>query len=278
MIKGKGQWVWKVDQLLSVYKTLEEAVDSLVRCGFSHVLVKVANGYYPWLPNTPEGKKIPEFLNLCRDRGIQVILWTYSYCHTIPGETSACTMAIAEYGEDGDLFVIDVEVEYKKKGNGTYYKTLVKNLRDRFPTIKIGYTSFRFPSLHQEVDWEDLTEASDFTVPQVYWEGAHNSAEQLQRSFNEYNEFSNLPFYPAGAAYSNRGWRPTDEECDRFSDKAQELNIEAINWWRWDTSITLRLWDTLCAQTWGGGTIPPLTLEEKVAILWEEHPELHPPD
>lgn len=275
MIKGKGLWIWKVSQLLSVHNTLEEAAAAAVNCGYSHVLVKVCNGWYPWLPNTSEGKPIPEFLKLCREAGLQIILWTYSYCHTIPGETSACTKAINEYGDDESLFLIDVEIEYKKSGNGDYYISFVGNLNDRFPDMEIGYSSFRFPSLHQEIDWGDLTEASDFTIPQVYWEQTHNPAAQLQRSWNEYAKFSDIPYYAAGAAYANRGWTPTEDECDEFSDKAKELGIEAINWWRWDTAITLGLWDTLCRQDWGSQPPPILTDKEKLDILWEHHPELH---
>jgi hypothetical protein len=275
MIEGKGLWVWRVDQLLTVYKTLTEAVESAVRCGYSHVLVKVANGWYPWLPDTYEGRKIPEFIRLCREHGLLVVLWHYSYCHTVTGETSAARRAIGAYGDGVSPYVWDVEIEYKKNGNGEYYKAITGNLRASFPDMKQGYSSFRFPSLHQELDWDDLTEASDFTIPQVYWEGAHNPAAQLQRTVDEYAKFSDIPLYAAGAAYENRGWKPTDEECDEFSEAAHALGIEAINWWRWDTAITLSLWDTLCAQDWDGGTTPPLTDKEKLDRLWAAHPELH---
>ena len=173
---------------------------------------------------------------------------------------------------------IDVEKEYKKSGSGHYYITLRDNITKRFPNLPIGYSSYRFPSLHQEIPWGDLTDFSDFTMPQVYWQGAHNPAEQLQRSVDEYKKFSTIPYYPVGASYKEHGWVATDKDCDEFSEKAHDLGIEAINWWRWDMAVSLHLWDTLCAQDWGSGSTPPvLTDKEKLAILWKEHPEFHPP-
>lgn len=276
MIKGKGLWIWQVQQLLSVYNTLQAAVAAAVNCGFSHVLVKVANGWYPWLPNTPEGAKITEFLQLARAAGLQVVLWHYSYGYTLSGERSGVTQALNAYWQPGDPYVEDVEVQYKRSGSGAFYKALTGTIRERFAGIKIGYSSFRFPSLHQEIPWGDLTEASDFCMPQVYWEGATNPASQLERSFDEYHKFSELPYYAAGAAYTNKGWVPTDEQLDEFSYMAKGLNILAINWWRWDTAVALNLWDTMCRQDWGGQPPPVITDKEKLDRLWAAHPELHP--
>lgn len=276
MIKGKGLWIWKVDQLLNVYNSLEQAVEEAVRCGTGHALVKIVNGWYAWMPDTPEGRKIPMMLDLLRSNGIQTILWTYSYCHTIPGETRAIREALDEYGDGESPFIIDVEKEYKKSGSDVYYETLTGNIRATFPNLKIGHSSYRFPSLHQDIPWGSLTENSDFAMPQVYWEGAHNPAQQLQRSWDEYRKFSTLPFYPAGAAYTNKGWKPTDEDLDEFSTSAHQIGIQAINYWRWDTMVSLNLWDTFCRQEWGEGPPPQLTDKQKLDILWAAHPELHP--
>lgn len=271
MIKGKGMWVWMVSQLLTVYPSLADAVKDFVDKGFTHVEIKTSNGWYSWLPNTPEGRLIPEFLSLCRDAGLKIYQWSYSYAYSLSGETSAILKAWKAYGGDG--FIIDAEMEYKRNGTGKFAMDLVSNVR---PTLQcpIGYSTYRFPSLHQDFPYEDFTSVCDFAMPQVYWEGAHNPAEQLQRCVDEYALFSDLPLYPAGASYYNRGWQASSSEVIRFSDKAQELNLDAINYWRWDTALKIGVWDAIGTLDWGeNGTQPPLTDKEKLDILWKMHTE-----
>lgn len=273
MIKGKGLWIWYASQLLPHFQTIEKALDSAVENGFSYLIPKFSNGYYPWLPKTPEGKYLHRLFDGARERGLKLYPYHYSYSYTLSGEKSAVVAAWKEYGGDG--LVIDAEKEYKRNGTDVFACGLVAYLRLELG-IPIGYSTYRYPSIHQEFPFQAFDEVCDFRAPQVYWEAAHNPAAQLERSYNEYRQLSNKPYYPVGAAYAEHGWSPIDDEVDEFDKKAHELGFDAVSWWRWDEAVRLSLYDELCQHDWPVSGIPYVSDKEKLDILWENHPEYWP--
>jgi hypothetical protein len=260
--KGKLLMVWTTGHLKKVYGPLKAAVDAAVAAGFAGILVKIANGTYPWLPDTTEGKDLPELIALARERGLQVHVWVYSYAHTVSGERSSFVRAWKTYG--GDSLVIDAENEYKKAGAGNYAHSLIAGLRIDLPGIDIGYTSYRFPSLHGEYPpgannafpFNAFQEACDYAAPQVYFEQAHNPGEQLEESKAEYDDLTpKLPYIPIGPTYNTSVWTPTPADLDEFSQTAHELDLQAIIWYRWDTAVTIGLWNTIAKHKWPVDTV-----------------------
>jgi len=274
MIEGKGLWIWYASQLLTHYQTIEKALDSAVENGFSYIIPKFANGYLPWLPNTKGGKHLHRLFDGARERGLKIYPYHYSYStiNLVSWEIESVVSAFSEYGGDG--IVEDAEGEYKRAGSDVFARELVSGIKEAID-VPIGYSTYRYPSIHQDFPFRAFDEVCDFRVPQVYWEGAHNPAYQLEKSYNEYQRLSDKPYCPVGAAYEH-AWQPTPEDVDGFDFKAHELMLDAVSWWRWDEALRLNLYDDLCQHNWPVNGIPYLTDKEKLDILWNGHPELHP--
>lgn len=273
IMQGKGLWIWYASQLLTHYHTIEKALDSAVEHGFSFLIPKFANGWYPWLPNTKGGKYLHRLFDGARERGLKIYPYHYSYSYDLNGEIGAVTAAFNEYGGDG--IVEDAEREYKHPGTDDFARSLVAGIKAKIDK-PIGYSTYRYPSIHQDFPFHAFNEVCDFTCPQVYWEGAHNPAEQLERSYNEYQRLNeDMPYCPVGAAYEH-AWIPTPGDVDEFDFKAHELMLDAVSWWRWDEALRLNLYDDLCQHNWPIDGTPYLTDKEKLDRLWQAHPDLHP--
>jgi len=249
--------VWYASQLLKVYNSLDEAIRAAVESGFTGIMPKIANGNYAWLPGKPEAQGLPELIALARENNLKVHTWMYSYGQDLVGELAAIKAAYGIYG--GDSFTINAEAEYKRKGAGVVATNLTTRLRAELSGVTLGYTSYRFPTKHGEwppgagngFPFREFQAGCDFAMPQLYFVGAHNPAEQLETSKREYDALpASRPYVPIGSGYNTAVWTPTPADLDELDAKAHELGLKAISWWRWDTAVFLGLWPTIAAHYW----------------------------
>ena len=77
-------------------------------------------------------------------------------------------------------------------------------------------------------------------------------------------EFRNLeytpPIFPTGAAFTEWGWSPTAAEIEAFLEKAQELNLNGVNFWEWGNCINhlpREIWQTIKNYSWDAAPDPP---------------------
>lgn len=112
-----------------------------------------------------------------------------------------------------------------------YCNELHDRVQERFP---VALSSYRFPALHPELAWDKFLAISDIIMPQVYWAGAHNAGQQLQRSVVEFTNLApGKPIIPTGAAYYEHGWTAQPSETLEFLATAKALNLSACNLWEW---------------------------------------------
>jgi len=246
-IQGKGLWIWRPEHLLKNYQTIEAAMEDAKSKGFSHIIPKIANGTYAYTPSTPEGAKLPELVSAARSSGLKVVPWTYSYSYSLAPEITAIQSAWAHYGGDG--FIIDAEAEYKRVAARLFAKQITTALKASMG-VPVGYSSYRFPSFHQEFPFAEFNSVADFTAPQVYWEQAHNPGDQLTRSLHEYEAMTSLPYYPVGSSYERGAWKATAADVNEFNMTARGLGLAAVSWWRWDTAIDIGVYDELASHDW----------------------------
>ena len=87
-------------------------------------------------------------------------------------------------------------------------------------------------------------------MPQVYWSGAHNAGQQLQRSVYQFEHDLGwgMPTFPVGAAYPENGWTPTVQEITEFRNTVNTMGLPGYSWWEmyyatvthpefWDASV-----------------------------------------
>lgn len=263
MISGKGFYVWQLTDSL-----MDSPADFALKCrtnGFSHVLIKIANGIAAF--NIYNGIDLVRlFVEACHAQGVQVYGWHYVYHYNPAAEAQLAARRVQETGVDG--YVIDAEAECKANGAAAS-KAYMNELRKQLPTTEIGLSSYRWPSYHPELAWSTYLGGVNFVMPQVYWVKANNPGDQLGRSYLEYQQRApGLPFIPTGAAYHENGWQPTIQQIDEFYQTVRLMGLLGFNYWEWCNSLRYGLWQTVADQ---GEALPPVPEPEpsKLSVLVE---------
>jgi hypothetical protein len=270
-LEGKGMFIWKVPRIEGGNP---QAVAAVAKgAGFTHVLVKIANGnqvyHGTWNDLTDYTTPLVEAL---RAQGIKVWGWHYVYGDDPVGEANVAIRRVNQYRLDG--YVIDAEVEYKKDGRRTAAKTFMSRLRASLPNLDIALSSFRFPNWHPQLPWTEFLSGCTYNMPQVYWMKANNPAEQLNRCVREFQKITPFrPIIPTGAAFSEMGWKPTSEEVLDFMKTAKELNLPAVNFWEWydaRAGLMPNVWEVIRDYSWTGSQ-PTKDICERFITLLNNH-------
>jgi hypothetical protein len=230
MLTGKGMFIWKIQECHN--GSISEITRRAVRANYSHVLIKIANGIYSY--NYDWDKKIdlvPPLVAALKSEGIQAWGWHYIYGNQPWEEASKAISRIRELGVEG--YVLNAEGYYK--GKYISATTFMDQLTAAITDIPIALSSYRYPSYHPAVPWNQFLKKCDLNMPQVYWVDAHNPGAQLKKSIADYMNLKYTPpIFPTGAAYKrDTGWAPTLDEIKEFMRTAKELNLPGFNFWEW---------------------------------------------
>lgn len=274
-LTGKGIFIWQIQNCNGgdVNKTVEQ----IKAGGFSHVLVKIADGITRFSVATA-----PKLVTALKVIGVQVWGWHYVYGYSPIVEAQVGAARIKELALDG--YVIDAETEYKQSGPAAATEYM-KELHGQLKNTPIALSSFRWPSVHPEFPWQAFYDRGiDISMPQVYWlpyyEGKRplSAGEQLTKSYNEFKKLApNSVYIPTGAAYHENSWQPNASEIPDFATTAQKLGCPAINFWEFANSQTYGLFGYVANINYCGSlvvnpTVPApgsddLTLLEKIVSL-----------
>ena len=246
-LTGKGMYIWKIKDVEGGDGV--QAATVAFNAGLTHVLIKILDG--PWAYNQRpvygssgqlkgyEDDIIEPFIEPFLANGIEVWGWQYVYHKYPEQEAEAANERVQKLGLNG--FVIDAEIQAKENSRfaGVYARTLNMN-------VPIALSTYRYPKVHPEINYNAYFGACDLVMPQVYWEKSTNSGEQLILSLNQYLDITDLPYYPTGSAYCERGWCATPAQVKKFMLTAQELDMPAVNFWRWVHAREIPgMWDTI---------------------------------
>jgi hypothetical protein len=232
-LTGKGYYIW-------IVKYAEngdpERIAALAReANLSHVLIKVADGAFPYNIDLETGRDYARHaIKKLQASNIQVFGWQYVYGNYPDQEAEIAVTRALELGVDG--FVVNAEVEYKTPTKAPAASRYMNILRNNLGSMPIALSSYRYPSYHPTFPWVNFLDRCDYNMPQIYWIQAHdNAGEQLKKSVRE---FQNLhpyrPIIPTGPTFKQDGWIPTEKEVIEFMQVARQLNIPAVNFWYWE--------------------------------------------
>lgn len=261
--KGKGFYIWKISQCEGGDN--QKIAFEAYQAGLTHVLVKIANGIYDYNYDVSLRKDLvaPLAEELLK-YGIKTWGWHYVFGDLPKDEAGAAIRQIRKMPLEG--YVIDAESEYK--GKYTPCRIFMSELRNALPDFPIALSSYRYPKYHMDLPWADFLSKSNYNIPQVYWEQAHNPGVQLQRSLDEFKTAVSpfRPIIPTGAAYGASGWVPTVEDITEFISTAVSLGMSGVNFWSWDycrKSLPF-LWNTIAAYEWPTAPNPPKDIIEEL--------------
>jgi hypothetical protein len=213
--------------------------------GFDNVAIKIADGVdgYPY-----EYDNIARLVSELKAVGIEPWGWQYIYLDEPIDEAKRAAARVKETGCIG--FIIDAESQCKNKP--TQALEYCETLRELLPNTPIGLASYRYPSYHPELPWNEFRSICDFDMPQVYWQGAHNPGYQLTKSYEEFRRFTRqLPYVPIGAAYTEFDWQATPEDVKEFIYTCGSLALPSFSFWEWyDAKFILPdLWRVIADST-----------------------------
>lgn len=257
--KGKGWFIWNVS---ACENGDPAAIAALARAaGVGHVLIKIADGLVPW-----NGALVAPVARALRAIGVQVFGWHYVYSFNPAGEATIAVNRMHELELDG--LVYNAEQQFRDNPNNrAAANTLLARTRDRLPGIPVGLSSYRYPRYHPQFPWREFLFGIDFNMPQVYWIHATNAGAQLKASYDEFRAMApRLPFIPTGAAFKEHGWSSTPTQILDFLRTAQDIGLEAVNFWEWGhTRRNLPLnWDAVAQFPW-----PPEPVQEPDDTAWQ---------
>jgi hypothetical protein len=203
--------------------------------GITDVMLKVADGssYFGFKGSVD---LVPPVIAALRAGGVTVWGWQYVY-----GFNSALE---AKCGADRckmlnlDRFIFDVESEMKKSANLAAALQASEAYLTAFilacPNVLRAFSSYRWPSYHNDFPWKPWFDKCQIAMPQVYWVGAANAGAQLTRCLAEYKlKSATIKIMPTGAAWKENGWRVTADQAYEFIQVAKTQNLELISWWDW---------------------------------------------
>jgi hypothetical protein len=230
-LQGKGFFIW---QIPSCENGDAGAIAKLAhKAQLSHVIVKVADNVSSY--NIYEGVDlVPPVVRKLRKLGIQVWGWHYVRGDNPLAEADKGIERVQTLGLDG--YVIDAEGPYKERGKAAAAEKFMARLREGLPKTPIALSSYRFPSYHRQLPWQQFLEVCDYNMPQVYWMFSEKAGEQLTRSVREFQAITpTRPIIPTGAAFKEHGWKPDAAQVIDFLQTAKDLNLPAANLYSWDS-------------------------------------------
>ena len=257
-LRGKGFFTWKLTQ--AEKGNPAQIAATAKSAGLSHVMIKIANGKYPYNGDfgDPQDYVTPT-VEALRAEGIQVWGWHYVYGDDPYGEADIAIRRAQQYNLD--LYAIDAESEYKAPGKSAAAYRFMSRLRSGLPDLPVALCSYRFPSLHPELPWNEFLDKCTYSMPQVYWKAKHDPASQLEHCYQEYQtRVLPRPMIPVGAAFIESGWQPTVDDVKAFMQKAQELNLSVVSFWEWADARSGSMpgiWEAIRDAHWPGDPVPP---------------------
>jgi hypothetical protein len=256
-IYGKGWFIWQVGRCEG--GSPEAIADKAVAAGLTHVLLKVAERTFAYGFDRHGRDLVEPVAAALRSRGVQVWGWHYVHGDKPIDEARIGVQRATQLALDG--YVVDAEVEYRKPGRSAAARAFISAVRTGLPcTTLVALSSFRYPTLHRQFPWAAFLEHCDLCMPQVYWEQAHNPAQQLARSVAEFSNADLVgpvrPVVPTGAAYGAGNWRATPGDVLKFLAEAQALGLAGANLYSWDYATTAGntdLWEVAASFDWTTG-------------------------
>jgi len=224
--RGKGYYIWKAKNIAG--GDPQAIAELAISAGLGHVLIKIADGTH----NYNVSVDLPAIVAALKDAGLHVFGWHYLYGYAPAAEARKAIERVRYTGVDA--YVMDVEGEFKEPGADVKARMFMSIFHDALPNMPVWLSTYRFPSYHPQVPYHEFIPFLAGVMPQMYWEGAHNPAEQLLRSYTEWKQLApGLPYIPTGAAYQRGSWAATPKDVIAFLVKCRELALEGANFWEW---------------------------------------------
>lgn len=253
-LTGKGTYLWQIQRVAGGNPASIASMAAAAQ--ITHVLIKVADGKYGY-GFSGGTDLVPGVVAALKAKGIQAWGWQYVYGADYKAEAQKAIDRVKGLKLDG--FVVNAEGQFKAKGMASIARKYMKQLRAGLGNTQIGLSTYRYPQAHYEFPFSVFLEYCNFNLPQIYWIGSVNPAQQLKKSYDEYKTIQPWKTYvPTGAAFGYGNWSATPAQINEFISKAREMQLPGVNFWEMGSANDngARLWKAIQGYDWATGTAP----------------------
>lgn len=283
MATGLGGMVWRLRNWQGGNPVAQAA--QCQDLGLSWVSLKIVDGTMERWEGSLANQNadlLPATVAALRGAGVNVTGWGWTYGRTrispypsiAIAEAQATIRIMAKHGMTE--FLVDAETDYKRTtlNMAAEAQKYCIALRDGGPSHRYYLCSYRYSAQHATFPWNSFLGHMDGHAPQVYFlqdTRPDGGALQLRESYRQLQNLKPLPFLPIAPTYASGSWRATKTQLTLMFTEARALGCEGVGVWALEMAST----DQLSALREFDLGLTILTIEEKVARLWEAHPELH---
>jgi len=243
-MQGTGLFIWQLDTIQD-HCTPEQLADKLKTTPVKWVSWKLAEGIYRYNQVGGNDQMLIAYMQALEAVGIVSGGWSYNYPEKPGTQAGIIAERVAKFSNNLDHFdhwMLNIEGEWKKPNLGNAIDSLLYiDIARNFP---VGFCSYRYPELHAPLNFPRFLKnpTIKFNAPQVYWIGAHDPAEQLDRSYAQYAKITDKPFIPIGACFGYGAWKPTAQDFYEFTSHCEERGWNTWGWWSLDWMLNHGLW------------------------------------
>ena len=210
---------------------MKRVVERLQWAGMTHVIPKVADGIYGDLNGN--ASNLASLVYEAHKLGIKVYPYHYVYGWRPADEAKRVVGELRKLPYDG--LVINAEHQSRDLANPAWAaRTYCDAVRDAFPDLTMGLSSYRFPSYHRAFPFHAFLTYCDVNLPQVYWMKSNGTVpSQVAQTIEEYKAYPERPIIPTGAAFQEHGWVANAEDQRIFIREVQKHDLGGCNWWEY---------------------------------------------
>lgn len=253
MLNGPGFMIWRLDQLPS----LEELAKFIEYYELKWITIKTLDDDLPYNQIGGNDKILLQYFTRLAEI-CKVGMWQY-VSGVRPGPSGAAVGTwFQKFEKVGASFVFaDVEAGiWNDLGAGKAMDVYLDGM-DLPTRIPVYLNSYRVVKNFPKFPFARALgnpRIKGMSAPQVYWEFAHNSADQLQACFDAYRQLPFSEFIPIGSTYwrgtpgASGSWGPTVADLDKFMAKVHELKLPAWGFYSLD-----KVWQHFNALSYTSG-------------------------
>lgn len=252
-IVGRCMYVWKLAQILTAERGINNFVAKALAAKLSGVWIKVADGRTPYQNITDEMEQSFRELRVAlRSANIDVWGWHVPKAATLDrAEEEASLVADIASSFDLDGVLMDVESESAFfNGGPSEAEIYAKTLRERLDALdkSLAISSHDIPSNFPQFPFNSFAQYARVNAPQVYYGGSLSVENRLDRSINA-NAHLDIPFTPVGAGFLGDGGGCSSasacaEKAMAFMNLVHQNGFPGYSFWHWQGAPS-KLWEVL---------------------------------
>lgn len=269
LYQGVIFYVWVLKDLLPVSRMVTAIRRATGNKVPAHVSIKFLQGKNRYDRGLPDDAQLTDVIAELRANDISVGGWAFLHTSTdtlMDVQAERAVEYIDRYNLSNWLLDVEDAGYYAMWSSYAGRYNDARNYVRRFTQLTdlpYGYSSYRYPNVWPTVPHKEFLESDQaYVAQQMYWQGAHNPAYQLQQSVNQYRQpnwgGADIAFVPFGSSYCEHGWCPTENDIVQFTDTAQG-QFDVCGFWSLDYLIGYNKTEWLDAIAEGipGETQPP---------------------